>query len=44
VRKAEASTQEALVEAIGTALSAVTSWDARGIFEQSGYQMPVQWF
>ena len=42
VRKAEARTREALVEAIGSALSAVTSSDARGFFEHCGYRMPVQ--
>jgi transposase len=42
LRKAEARTKEALVEAIGSALSAVTSRDARGFFEHCGYRMPVQ--
>ena len=42
VRKAEARTREALVEAIGSALSAVTSSDARGFFEHCGYRMPVR--
>jgi transposase len=42
VRKAEARTREALVEAIGSALSAVTSGDARAFFEHCGYRMPVQ--
>jgi transposase len=42
VRKAEARTREALVEAIGSALSAVSSKDARGFFEHCGYRMPVQ--
>jgi transposase len=42
VRKAEARTKEALIEAIGKALSAVTSRDARGFFEHCGYRMPVQ--
>ena len=42
VRKAEAGTREALVEAIASALSAVTSRDARGFFEHCGYRMPVQ--
>jgi transposase len=42
VRKAEARTREALVEAIGSALLAVTSRDARGFFEHCGYRMPVQ--
>jgi transposase len=42
VREAEARTREALVEAIGSALSAITSADARGFFEYCGYRMPVQ--
>jgi transposase len=42
VRKAEARTREALVEAIGLALSAVGSRDARGFFEHCGYRLPVQ--
>jgi transposase len=42
VRKAEARTREALVEAISSALSAISSGDARGFFEHCGYRMPVQ--
>jgi transposase len=42
VRKAQARTREALVEAIGSALSAVTSEDIRGFFEHCGYRMSVQ--
>jgi transposase len=42
VRKAEARTKEALLEAIGWALSAVTTDDARGFFEHCGYRMLVQ--
>jgi transposase len=42
VRKAEAGTKEALVEVIGSALSAVSSKDARSFFEHCGYRMPVQ--
>ena len=42
VREAEARTKEALVEAIGLALSAVSSRDARAFFEHCGYSMPVQ--
>ena len=42
VRKAEARTKEALVEAIGKALSAVTTEDALGFFEHCGYRMSVQ--
>ena len=42
VRKVEARTREALVEAIGSALSAVTTEDVRGFYEHCGYRMPVQ--
>jgi transposase len=42
LRKGEVRTKEALVEAIGKALSAVTSGDARGFFEHCGYPMAVQ--
>jgi transposase len=42
VRKAEARTKEALIEAIGSALSAVSSRDAHRFFEHCGYRMPVQ--
>jgi transposase len=42
VRKAEARTKEALLEAIGSALSAITTEDARGFIEHCGYRMPVQ--
>jgi hypothetical protein len=42
VRKAEARTREALVEAISLVLSAVSSKDARDFFEHCGYRMPVQ--
>jgi transposase len=42
VRKAEARTREALLEAIGSALSAITTEDIRGFFEHCGYRMPVQ--
>jgi transposase len=38
LRKAAARSKEALVEAIGQALSAVSSEDARGYFEHAGYQ------
>lgn len=37
LRKAAARTKEALVEAIGSALSAVSSQDARDFFEHAGY-------
>jgi transposase len=42
VRKAEARTKEALIEAIGSALCAVTSGDARSFFEHGGYRTSVQ--
>jgi transposase len=38
VRKAETRTREALIEAMGLAISAVTARDARGFFEQCGYR------
>jgi len=42
VREAQARSREALAEAIGSALSAVNSGDARSFFEHCGYRMPVQ--
>ena len=38
LRKAAARSKEALVEAIGAALSAVTAADARGFFKHAGYR------
>lgn len=38
LRQATARTKEALVEAIGAALSAVSAADARGFFEHAGYR------
>jgi transposase len=38
LRKATARSKAALVEALGTALSAVTAADARGFFEHAGYR------
>ena len=38
LRKASARGKEALVEAIGAALSAVSAAEARGFFEHSGYR------
>jgi transposase len=38
LRKAEARSREALVEAMGKALDAVSARDARGFFEHSGYR------
>lgn len=40
--KAQARTREALIEALGVAISTVTVRDARGFFEHSGYGLPVQ--
>src|SRR3712207_6541060 len=42
LRKGEARTREALVEAIGWAISVVTTKDARGFFEPCGYGTSVQ--
>jgi len=44
LRKAEARSREALVEAMGRALDAVTSRDARGFFEHCGYRLLIQPF
>ena len=44
VRKAQARSREALVEAMGKALDAVTARDARGFFEHCGYHAPGQLF
>jgi transposase len=38
LRKAATRSKEALVEAMGAALSAVTAADARGFFEHAGYR------
>jgi len=42
LRKAGARTREALIEALGVAISAVTAGDARGFFEHGRYHLPVQ--
>lgn len=42
LRKSEARTKEALIEAIGAAISAVTAKDTRGFFEHCGYRTLVQ--
>jgi transposase len=42
LRKVEARTREALLEAIGAAISALTASDARGFFDHCGYGIPVQ--
>ena len=39
LRKAQARSREALVEAMGTALRAVSGRDARGFFEHRGYHL-----
>jgi transposase len=41
LRKAGARTREALIDAVGVAISAVTKRDARGFFEHGGYRLPV---
>jgi transposase len=44
LRKAEARSREALLDAIGVALSVITDQDARGFFEHCGYRTMVQLF
>lgn len=44
LRKAESRSREALLEAIGAAISAVTDQDARGFFEHCGYRTVAQLF
>jgi len=43
-RKAEACSREALLEAMGRAISALSAEDARGFFEHCGYRAMVQAF
>lgn len=42
LRKAAARTREALIEALGVAISAVSPTDAIGFFEHCGYRRLVQ--
>lgn len=42
LRKAEARTREALMEAMGIAISAISDQDARGFFNHCGYNTQVQ--
>jgi transposase len=42
LRRTGARTHEALIEAMGWALDAVTAEDARGFFEHRGYRIPAQ--
>ena len=42
LRRAGARTREALVEALGRALAAITADDARGFLAHSGYCVPGQ--
>jgi transposase len=44
LRKAEARTREALVEAMGQGLSSITGKDAQGFFVHCGYRIVVQPF
>jgi transposase len=44
IRKAEARSREALLEAIGAAISVLSARDARGFFEHCGYRAAVQPF
>jgi transposase len=41
-KKAEARSREALVEAMGRVLDAITPRDAKGFFEHCGYRLLVQ--
>jgi transposase len=42
LRKAGARTKEALTEAMGRSLGAVSAQDVRGFFAHCGYRIPVQ--
>lgn len=42
LRQGEARSREALVEAMGAALDAITVGDARGYFKHAGYRMQAQ--
>ena len=42
LRKAEARTREALVEAMGSAISAISPRNARGFFDHCGYDTQVR--
>jgi transposase len=42
LRKAQARSREALVEAMGRALDAIAPRDAKAFFEHCGYRLPVQ--
>jgi transposase len=44
MRKAEARSRETLLEAMGTAISALSTQDTRGFFEHCGYRVAVQAF
>ena len=44
MRKAEARSREALLEALGAAISALSAQEARGFFEHCGYRAMVQFF
>jgi transposase len=44
MRKAQARSREALLEAMGSAISALSGEDARGFFEHCGYRAMVQTF
>lgn len=42
LRKSGARSREALVEAMGTALGAITIGDVKGFFGHCGYRVPAQ--
>src|SRR3712207_2626665 len=41
LRKAQVRSREALVEAFGIAISAISAMDARSLFKHGGYRLPV---
>jgi transposase len=44
MRKAQVRSREALLEAMGSAISALSAEEARGFFEHCGYRAMVQTF
>jgi transposase len=42
LRRVGARSREALIEALGKALDAITSWDAKGFFKHCRYRSPCQ--
>jgi transposase len=42
LRETKARTRKGLIEAMGAAISAVTTQDAHGFFEHCGYRIPIR--